>query len=161
MCSDGIVLAVEKKANSKLVEGQGFDKICEIDAHIGCMISGLIVDSLTLVETARAEAAYHRFLYRCPINVKPLTQVVADLALNFGEGDITTKRKKIARPYGVSLTFAGIDKGGKPIMFQVATKRKITDRVILRARSSATRPKASARLKKASSRFWTSSTWKE
>ena len=122
VCSDGIVLAVEKKSTSKLVEGQGFDKICEIDSHIGCMISGLIVDSLTLVETARAEAAYHKFLYRCPINVKPLTQVVADLALNFGEGDITTKRMKIARPYGVSLTFAGIDKGGQPIMYQVAQR---------------------------------------
>lgn len=83
------------------------------------MISGLIVDSLNLVETARSEAAYHKFLYRCPINVKPLTQSVADLALNFGEGDITSKRKKIARPYGVSLVFAGIDINGNPKIYQV------------------------------------------
>ena len=119
ICKDGIILAVEKKTNSKLVEGQGFEKICQIDNHIGCMISGLIVDSLALVETARSEAAYHKFLYRCPINVKPLTQSVADMALNFGEGDITTKTKSIARPYGVSLMFAGVDSNGAPIMYQV------------------------------------------
>lgn len=34
------------------------------------------------------------------------------MALNFGEGDITTKAKPIARPYGVSLLFGGIDEFG-------------------------------------------------
>lgn len=43
--------------------------------------------------------------------------MVADLALNFGEGDITTKRKPIARPYGVSLLFGGIDETG-PKLFE-------------------------------------------
>ena len=38
--------------------------------------------------------------------------MVADLGLNFGEGDITTQRKPIARPYGVSLLFGGIDETG-------------------------------------------------
>ena len=118
-CKDGIVLAVEKKATSKLVEGQGFEKICEIDNHIGCMISGLIVDSISLIDTARTEAAYHKFIYRSPIDVKPLSQSIADLALNFGEGDITTKRKKIARPYGVSLLFGGIDSDNNPRLYQV------------------------------------------
>ena len=161
MCSDGIILAVEKKATSKLVEGQGFDKICEIDGHIGCMISGLIVDSLTLVETARAEAAYHKFLYRCPINVKPLTQVVADLALNFGEGDITTKRKKIARPYGVSLTFAGIDKGGKPIMYQVMRLILLIGRVIPQELLLGIKPRELGLLKKESNLFWINSMLRE
>lgn len=31
---DGVILTVEKKKNSILVEGQGFDKIAEIDDHI-------------------------------------------------------------------------------------------------------------------------------
>ena len=68
------------------------------------------------METARAEAHYHRFIYKEPITVKALTQSVADLALNFGEGDITSKRKPIARPFGVSLLFAGIDSTG-PVMY--------------------------------------------
>lgn len=113
----GIVFVVEKKLNSPLVQRQGFDKICKIDTHINCIISGLIADSTTLLETARSEAHYHKFLYKEPINIKPLTQSVADLALNFGEGDITTKRKPIARPYGVSLLFGGIDRQG-PMIYQ-------------------------------------------
>ncbi len=39
------------------------------------------------------------------------------MALNFGEGDITTKTKPIARPYGVSLLFGGIDTTGA-ILYQ-------------------------------------------
>lgn len=41
-----------------------------------------------------------------------MAQSVSDMALNFGEGDITTKTKPIARPYGVSLLFGGIDETG-------------------------------------------------
>ena len=40
------------------------------------------------------------------------------MALNFGEGDITTKVKPIARPYGVSLLFGGIDSDGVPKLYQ-------------------------------------------
>ena len=81
-----------------------------------CLVSGLISDSQRLIETARSEAHYHRFIYKEPITVKALTQSVADLALNFGEGDITSKRKPIARPFGVALLFAGIDSTG-PTMY--------------------------------------------
>ena len=31
------------------------------------------------------------------------------MALNFGEGDITSKQKPIARPYGVNLLFGGLE----------------------------------------------------
>ena len=88
----------------------------KIDDHVNCLVSGLISDSQRLIETARSEAHYHRFIYKEPITIKALTQSVADLALNFGEGDITSKRKPIARPYGVSLLFGGIDSNG-PVMF--------------------------------------------
>jgi len=88
----------------------------KIDDHVFCLVSGLISDSQRLIETARSEAHYHRFIYKEPMTIKALTQSVADLALNFGEGDITSKRKPIARPFGVSLLFAGIDSNG-PIMF--------------------------------------------
>jgi 20S proteasome subunit alpha 5 len=54
-------------------------------------------------------------MYDQPIDIKPLTQIVADMALNFGEGDITTKNKPNARPYGVSMLFAGVDETGPKI----------------------------------------------
>ena len=112
----GVILAVEKKKLSKLVERSGFEKINVVDKHIKCVVSGLIVDSIKLLENARSEAQHHKFIYNHPINVKPLAQSFADLALNFGEGDITTKSKPIARPYGVSLLFGGIDTTG-PCLF--------------------------------------------
>ncbi len=37
------------------------------------------------------------------------------MALNFGEGDITTKTKPNARPFGVSMLFAGVDETGSKI----------------------------------------------
>jgi 20S proteasome subunit alpha 5 len=37
------------------------------------------------------------------------------MALNFGEGDITTKTKPNARPYGVSMMFGGVDSKGPKI----------------------------------------------
>ena len=80
------------------------------------MVSGLVADSRVLVEGARSEALYYRFVYKDSIPIKALTQSVADQALNFGEGDITVNRKPNARPYGVSLLFAGID-NKKPIMY--------------------------------------------
>ena len=39
------------------------------------------------------------------------------MALNFGEGDITVKKKQIARPYGVTMLFGGIDETG-PKLFE-------------------------------------------
>lgn len=111
----GVVLAVEKRKTSKLIERSGFEKINVIDSHIMCLATGLIADAQELLEHARDEAHYHRFTYDTPIDLKPLSQKVADLALNFGEGDITTQRKPIARPYGVSLLFAGVDETGPKI----------------------------------------------
>ncbi|CAK8571780.1 unnamed protein product [Lathyrus sativus] len=59
----------------------------EIDDHIGCAMSGLIVDARTLVEHARVETQNHRFSYGEPMTVESTTQALCDLALRFGEGD--------------------------------------------------------------------------
>lgn len=114
---EGVLLIAEKKLASKLVAKMGFEKIAEVDSHLCCLISGLIADSQRLVETARAEAHYHRFLYKEPIPVKSVTQAVSDMTLNFGEGD-KSQKKPISRPYGVSLLFAGIDHSG-PCLYQM------------------------------------------
>jgi len=45
------------------------------------------------VDHARVEAQSHRFNYNEPISVRGLTQSVSDLALNFGEGDPSSKKK--------------------------------------------------------------------
>ncbi|XP_021294556.1 proteasome subunit alpha type-5 isoform X1 [Herrania umbratica] len=105
---DGVVLAVEKRITSPLLEPSSVEKIMEIDEHIGCAMSGLIADARTLVEHARVETQNHRFSYGEPMTVESTTQALCDLALRFGEGD----EESMSRPFGVSLLIAGHDENG-------------------------------------------------
>lgn len=57
----------------------------EIDAHVGCAMSGLVADARTMVEHARVTAQNHAFMYDEDIQVSSVTQAVCDLALRFGE----------------------------------------------------------------------------
>ena len=44
--------------------------------------------------------------------IEQITEAVSDLAINFGEGYEGSKRKPMARPYGVALLIAGVDDKG-------------------------------------------------
>jgi len=57
----------------------------EIDAHIGCAMSGLTADARTMVDHARVTSQTHAFTYDEKIGVESCTQAVCDLALRFGE----------------------------------------------------------------------------
>jgi 20S proteasome alpha/beta subunit len=57
----------------------------EIDAHVGCAMSGLTADARTMVEHARMTGQMHAFTYDEPIGVESVAQAVCDLALRFGE----------------------------------------------------------------------------
>jgi len=48
--AEGVVLAVEKRITSPLMEPSSMEKIMKVDSHLGCATSGLIGDSRTLVE---------------------------------------------------------------------------------------------------------------
>uniref|UniRef100_A0A0E0RAW7 Proteasome alpha-type subunits domain-containing protein n=1 Tax=Oryza rufipogon TaxID=4529 RepID=A0A0E0RAW7_ORYRU len=110
---DGVVLAVEKRVTSPLLEPSSVEKIMEIDEHIGCAMSGLIADARTLVEHARVETQNHRFSYGEPMTVESTTQAICDLALRFGEGD----EESMSRPFGVSLLIAGHDENGPSLYY--------------------------------------------
>ncbi|KAG0303127.1 proteasome component pup2 [Dissophora globulifera] len=108
---EGLVLAVEKRVTSSLLEPSSIEKIFEIDAHIGCAMSGLTADSRTIVDHARVEAQNHAFTYNESIKVESVTQAVCDLALRFGES-ARGEESIMSRPFGVSLLIAGIDETG-------------------------------------------------
>ncbi|KAI3426643.1 uncharacterized protein J3R85_009845 [Psidium guajava] len=110
---EGVVLAVEKRITSPLLEPSSVEKIMEIDDHIGCAMSGLIADARTLVEHARVETQNHRFSYGEPMTVESTTQAICDLALRFGEGD----EESMSRPFGVSLLIAGHDENGPSLYY--------------------------------------------
>lgn len=112
---EGVVLAVERRLDSTLIVPESIEKIFEVDSHICCAASGVITDARTLIEHARVEALNHRYTYLEPITVKALTQTISDMALNFGEGDPSSKKKPMSRPYGVALLIAGVDENGPSI----------------------------------------------
>jgi len=113
-CKEGVILAVERRLGSSLMEPKSIEKISEIDDHIGCAVSGLVTDARTLVDYARVEAQQHKFVYNEAIRVRTLTQTSSDLALSFGEteGDKDAKKKRMARPFGVALLIGGVDETG-------------------------------------------------
>lgn len=108
--SEGVVLAVEKRITSPLMEPSSVEKIVEIDSHIGCAMSGLIADSRTMVDKARVEAQNHWFTYNEQMSVESVTQAVSNLALEFGDDD--AREGAMSRPFGVALLFGGVDAKG-------------------------------------------------
>lgn len=111
--SQGVVLAVERRLTSTLMEPSSLEKVVEIDAHIACAMSGLTADARTMIDRARVEAQNYWFTYNEPMPTESVTQAVCNLAMSFGETDSDTT---MSRPFGVSLLVAGIDRvGGKAV----------------------------------------------
>ena len=101
----GVVLAVEKRMSSPLMEPSSLDKIMEIDSHIACAVSGLTADAQSMVEHGRVQAQNHYFTYNEPMPAQALTQALCDLGANFGTGE----EDSMSRPLGVALLVAGYD----------------------------------------------------
>ena len=101
-CSEGVVLAVDKRIPSKLVEPESFEKIFRIDGHIGAATSGIISDARVLIDRARLEAQINRLTYNESISTSVLAKKIGDLKQQYTQyGGL--------RPFGVSLIIAGIN----------------------------------------------------
>ncbi len=99
---DGVMLIVDKRVSSKLVEPESIEKIYDIDDYIGCATSGLVADARILVDQARKEAQTHRINYGENMGVEMLTKKVCDYEQNYTQyGGV--------RPFGVALLIAGSD----------------------------------------------------
>ncbi|KZV99212.1 20S proteasome subunit [Exidia glandulosa HHB12029] len=107
----GVVLGVEKRVQSPLLEASSIEKIVEIDRHLGCAMSGLTADARTMIDHARVTSQNHAFTYDEQIKVESVTQAVCDLALRFGES-MDNEDAMMSRPFGVALLVAGIDELG-------------------------------------------------
>jgi len=108
--SEGVVLVVEKRITSPLMEPSTIEKIAEVDRHIGVACSGLTADSKTLIDRARLECQNHWFTYNEKMTVESVSQAVSNLAIKFGDSD--DDEGAMSRPFGVALLFAGIDEKG-------------------------------------------------
>lgn len=99
------------------MESAKSEKLVEIDKHCACAMSGIVGDARVLIDHARVESQNHKFNYLEGLQIDLITQSVSDLAMNFGEGYEGSKRKPMARPYGVALLIGGVDENG-PQLYQ-------------------------------------------
>ncbi len=100
-CKDGLILAVDKRVSSKLVESDSVEKIYQIDEHIMAATCGLVADARVLVDRARVEAQMNKVTYSEPIDLKILVKKITDFK------QLYTQHGGV-RPFGVALLLAGI-----------------------------------------------------
>jgi proteasome alpha subunit len=103
-CRDGVILLVDKRVSSKLLEPKSVEKIFQIDEHIGVATSGLVADARVLVDRARIEAQINRYTYDEAIEVEQLAKRICDYKQTYTQfGGV--------RPFGTSLLIAGVNEG--------------------------------------------------
>ena len=102
---EGVVLIIDKRISSRLIEAKSIDKIFQIDGHVGCATSGLVADARVLVDKARVEAQIHKITYSEQISIEVLVKKICDFMQNYTQyGGI--------RPFGTALLVAGVDEQG-------------------------------------------------
>jgi len=102
---DGVVLIVDKRINSRLIEPDSIEKIFQIDEDIGCATSGLVADARALVERIRLEAQINQITFDEKISIKTLVKNICDFKQAYTQYGG-------ARPFGTSLLIAGVDESG-------------------------------------------------
>ncbi len=102
---DGVVLVVDKRTTSRLVETKSIEKIFQIDDHIGAATSGLVADARALIDRARVEAQINKISYNEPIRVEALAKKICDLK------QLYTQNGGV-RPFGSALIIGGVNKKG-------------------------------------------------
>lgn len=101
----GVILMIDKRITSKLIEPSSIEKIFKIDSHIGCATSGLVADARVLVDRAQIEAQIHKISYNERTTVETLVKRICDYKQNYTQyGGV--------RPFGTALLIAGVDDEG-------------------------------------------------
>ena len=107
---DGVVLAVDKRIRSPLMERTSVEKIHKADDHIGIASAGHVADARQLIDFARRQAQVNQLRYGEPIGVETLTKAVTDHIQQYTQVGG-------ARPFGVALIIGGIE-DGEPRLYE-------------------------------------------
>jgi proteasome alpha subunit len=98
----GVILIVDKRVTSRLLESTSVEKIFQVDEHIGVATSGLVADARVLIDRARTEAQINRYTYDEPIGVETLAKRVCDHKQTYTQfGGV--------RPFGTALLIGGVE----------------------------------------------------
>ncbi len=107
---EGVVLVVDKRIRSPLMERDSVEKIHKADDHIGIASAGHVADARQLIDFARRRAQVNELRYGEPIGVETLTKEVTDYIQQYTQVGG-------ARPFGVALIIAGIA-DGEPKLYE-------------------------------------------
>jgi proteasome alpha subunit len=108
--ADGVVLVVDKRIHSPLVESSSIEKLHKVDDHIGVASAGHVSDGRQLIDYARRMAQVEELRYGQPIGVEALTKMVTDNIQQYTQVGG-------ARPFGVALIIGGVA-DGEPRLFE-------------------------------------------
>jgi proteasome alpha subunit len=107
---DGVVLAVDKRIRSPLMERTSVEKIHKVDDHVGIASAGHVADARQLIDFARRQAQVNQLRYGEPIGVETLTKNVTDHIQQYTQVGG-------ARPFGVALIVGGVE-DGEPRLYE-------------------------------------------
>ncbi|MBS3171515.1 archaeal proteasome endopeptidase complex subunit alpha [Candidatus Woesearchaeota archaeon] len=105
VCRDGVLLVADKRITDKLVVPTSIEKVYQVDEHLGASASGILSDGRILIERAQVVAQQHKVTYDEPINVNDIVKDISNIKQAYTQVGG-------ARPFGVSILFAGVDKDG-------------------------------------------------
>lgn len=114
VCKDGVVLLADKRILEKLMMGKAIEKVFQVDDHMGASATGYLMDGRVLIERARLLTQQYKITYDSPIDIVSLVKEIADMKqayTQFGG----------ARPFGVSILFAGVDDDGAQLFLTDVT----------------------------------------
>ncbi|OLL26669.1 putative proteasome subunit alpha type-7 [Neolecta irregularis DAH-3] len=103
--NDGVVLAVQKLVQSKLLKPGANKRLATVDRHIGIAFAGLIPDGEHLIRRARDEAQNWREQYKAPIP----GDVLADRVSQYVQAYTLYSS---VRPFGIGTIVAAVDEDG-------------------------------------------------
>jgi proteasome alpha subunit len=105
---EGVVIAANETPLSRLEDPKYFEKIFQLDEHIGTAIAGLSSDARVLINQSRIYCQSNRLLYDEPVDVEVLTRRIGD------QTQVYTQHAGV-RPFGVSMIIVGVDKTGNRV----------------------------------------------
>ncbi|KAJ3214263.1 hypothetical protein HDU67_001862 [Dinochytrium kinnereticum] len=109
---DGVVLAVEKLVQSKLLVPGSNKRIATADYHIGIATAGLHADGRHLISRIRDESEQYRNFYKSPIPGK----IIAERAAQYVQAYTLYSS---VRPFGTSSIIATVDRQQGPGLYLI------------------------------------------
>jgi len=104
VCTDGAFILADKRVEDGLIVPSSANKIYEIDAHLISSVAGIISDARVLIERAQIISQQHRLTYDSPIEPELVIKEISNIKQQFSQYGG-------ARPFGVSLMVAGLNRG--------------------------------------------------